>query len=126
MVLFIVLSTALGKITSFTNKAYSVQGTSQEPFSCLFTAKPKPNAVLQLDTVNATVGPPVETKNTYEYSISLPISSLDVKTAGVYHCVVEFSGSSLHINHTAQLQGDQLVVLMLGVLCLKRCFISIS
>ena len=115
--LFIILSPVLGTITGFKDKAYSLGETSQEPFSCLFTAKPMPNAALQLDNVNATVGPPVKTEDMNEYKISLPITSLNAATAGVYHCVVEFPGSSLHLNHRAQLQGDQLMMLVFGMLC---------
>jgi protein tyrosine phosphatase len=94
----------LGSITSFKNKAYYLGETSQDSFDCLFTANPMPQAVLQLDNVNTTAGPPVQTMKMNEFKITIPINSLTAKTSGIYQCVVEFSGSSLYLNGRAQLQ----------------------
>ena len=91
--------------------AYHVRETSHKPFSCLFTANPKPTAELQLG--NMTVdGTHVKSTSKYEYNISLSIRELKLKTAGVYRCLVSFSESPVNVNRTAQLQGVQLVTLI--------------
>ena len=102
--------------------AYDIEKTLRNPFSCLFTANPKPNASLQLDGVTI-VEKPVETRKKNEYTISLPIKKIELNTTGLYSCVISFSGSLVkNVTRTAQLQGSQLVMTIFSLLFVK-CFV---
>ena len=96
----------LGVISSFLDKAYSLEETltTQEPFSCVFTANPKPNAILQLNNTDVA-GISVESKGPNEYNISLSVKDRIVMATGIYSCVVSYSESSVNITSTARLQG---------------------
>ena len=111
-------SSVLGSITRFQNMAYHVGETSHKPFSCLFTANPKPTAELHLDDMTVA-GTHVRSTNKYEYNISLSIRELKLKTAGLYRCLVSFSGSPLNLTRTAPLQGGQIVTLIFGIMGLN-------
>lgn len=94
----------LGNITKFKDEAYDIGQSLQNPLSCVFTANPKPNAVLQLSN-NTVVGTTVRFKGNHEYSISLPIRTLGPDDTGIYSCLVSFEGSSKNLSSTAQLQA---------------------
>lgn len=101
----------LGQITSFHDMVYDIGVTPKEPFSCLFTSNPQPDAILQLD--GATVpGTYVQSESQYQYRISIPIMAIDVKTAGIYSCLVSYSGSSFNLSSTAQIQSQPKAMLI--------------
>ena len=101
-----VIYVVLGVISSFPDKAFSIEETLaiQEPFSCVFTANPKPDAILQLNNKNVA-GTSFESKAPNEYNISLSVKDLNVRAAGIYSCVVLYSAFSVNITGTAVLQG---------------------
>jgi hypothetical protein len=95
----------LGVISSFQDKTYDIEETleTQGPFSCVFTANPKPNALLQLNKMN--VGETyVESMGSDQYNISLSVKDINVRASGLYSCVVSYSGSAVNITSNALLQ----------------------